>query len=114
MKTYTVILGLANSIVDEKGKTMCEFASHMDLNDPFITSVVEGLRAKGERVIVPEPVVRRTMPRFIQDGYSFYESKNGAVIASYPKLVKDDHDMEGATKAREQFLKEFPDYKVAP
>jgi hypothetical protein len=50
-----------------------------------------------------------------QDGADFYREIIGpddeAIsehIKSYPNIVKNDYDMEGARKAREAFAKEFP------
>lgn len=45
-----------------------------------------------------------------QDGAEFYESESGKLIVSYGKLVKNDHDMQGAIKAFEKFREEFPQY----
>jgi hypothetical protein len=44
-----------------------------------------------------------------QDGADFYHEKFG-LIASYPDMVRDDHDMDGAVSARRQFAADYPEY----
>lgn len=51
------------------------------------------------------------MKKFYQDGREFYDAATGVVIASYPDLVKNDHDVEGAQEARKRFMQEHPDYE---
>lgn len=47
-----------------------------------------------------------------QDGRDFYNANTGKLLKSYPELVKNDMDLPGAKLAREQFLKDFPGYKM--
>lgn len=42
-----------------------------------------------------------------QDGDTFY-SRTGGVIKTYRGMVKHDYDIVGAEKARNQFLKDYP------
>ncbi len=45
---------------------------------------------------------------FNQDGPDFYSEDE--IICSYPKLVRNDSDMNGAVNARAQFLADHPEY----
>ena len=47
-----------------------------------------------------------------QDGAQFYDCITGALIASYPQLVKNDEDVVGAFTARIRFLREHQDYQM--
>ena len=47
---------------------------------------------------------------FSQDGADFYDDITGELIASYPKLVKNDSDLDGAYNAKFSFLKDNPEY----
>ncbi|MGH7176826.1 MAG: hypothetical protein ACREJC_05540 [Tepidisphaeraceae bacterium] len=48
--------------------------------------------------------------QFFQDGRDFYDEDSGKRIASYPALVEDDNDTEGAQAARRKFLRDHPEY----
>ena len=45
-----------------------------------------------------------------QDGAQFYDSFNGALIAEYRDMVANDADLEGAKRARKQFLADHPKF----
>jgi hypothetical protein len=49
--------------------------------------------------------------QFYQDGRDFYDEDSGKRIASYPALVENDNDTEGAKAARRKFLQEHPQYR---
>jgi hypothetical protein len=52
------------------------------------------------------------MPKyFFQDGEHFFDEKENEIVFSYPGYVKNDNDIEGAKRARAQFLLDFPEYK---
>lgn len=56
-----------------------------------------------------------TRKTFYQDGADFYLSDGQlrgqyTPVASYPELVKNDSDLEGAIKARTQFLIDHPEF----
>lgn len=48
--------------------------------------------------------------KFFQDGPDFYDSETGKRIVSYPQLVKNDYDIEGAIHAESVFRDEHPAY----
>lgn len=43
-----------------------------------------------------------------QDGSEFYLEGSGELVASYPALVKDDFDLDGAIQARRHFVLDHP------
>lgn len=47
--------------------------------------------------------------RVMQDGAQFYHFDGGGLIAEYPILVDNDYDMVGATTARVEFMRAYPD-----
>ena len=46
----------------------------------------------------------------IQDGAQFYREDDGILLASYPDLVANDGDLDGAIAARFVFVTENPEY----
>lgn len=48
--------------------------------------------------------------KYYQDGSNFYQEDTGELIVSYPEMVKNDQDLEGAMRAEERFAREYPQY----
>lgn len=45
-----------------------------------------------------------------QDGAQFYREEDDSLIAEYPGVVQNDHDMHGAQSARRLFAIDHPDF----
>ena len=45
-----------------------------------------------------------------QDGRDFYNEETDQLLVTYPDLVTDDWDTDGAKLARERFAQQFPQF----